>query len=541
MPSIDFEKMRSKGTDFLSGFTTGQKIVSVFAIFAVVLGAFYFTQWSSNEDYAVLFSNLAAADAAAVTEDLTSQGVPYRLEDGGSTVLVPRNSVYQARIDLSAKNLPQGGSEGFSLLDKQGITTSDFRQRVDYQRAIQGELEKTISSMTDVASASVMITVPESDVFTSDDEQATASVMIVERPGKTLTSGQVQAIVHLVAGSVMGLSPDNVTVTNARGTLLSNNDGIAAVEDNVAKQAAFEQQAAADLQSLLVNVAGVGNAVVQVNSTLNFDQRESTSEQYQLANPAPGATTPPPLESTEKTETFTGPGNNATGGVLGVDGTVTGGTTGGSDVNYNNTENAEKMPYGKITETVVDAPGQIERMSVAVLVDSDAVAQGDVAQIEALVAAAAGINPARGDAIEITRLPFDRSAQEAAEKEAAAAAASEQRNTMMSMLQGIAAILLVAIVLFIAWRVMKKSARRAAEPIRVPLDVRGLDSGAMTATGPSEIESAYDPYELPPIDATLDEPENSLTRINEELTDLIDRQPEEVAMTLRGWLADRRN
>lgn len=543
MPNVDLEKLKTRGKDLLDGFTTGQKVVTVVALVAVLAFAYIFTTMTSDPSYATLYSNLSPDDAAKVTETLKAEGVPYKLAQNGTAVLVPQKDVYQARIDLSAKNLPAGGSEGFSLIDKQGITTSEFRQRIDYQRALQGELEKTIRSMDDVANASVMVTIPKDDVFTDDNVKTTASVLITPKPGQKLTSTQVQAVVHLVASSVPNLTPENVTVADSTGRVLSTNDGAgaAALDDNDAKTAAYESKAGDSIASLLAPVTGANAAVVRVNATLDFDQKATTAERYELPTPTttPGAppTSVPPSDSSTSAETYTGPGSSPSG-VLGPDGTA--GTTGGTGtLNYSKTTETQKMPYGKVTEQVRNAPGTVERLSIAVLVDANKVAAGDVAQIEQTVAAAAGLDNARGDTLQITRLPFDTSADKEAKKQAAAAQANATQSMIGNVAKTVGALFLVVLVVFIAWRMMKKSAAR--QPLsRVPLDMQQIERAAQKQRLELAEEEVYKLSavdDLPSLEAA---PDDETGRVHDSIADMIDRQPDEVATTLRGWLADRR-
>src|SRR3954467_13351372 len=165
---LNVEQLRRKASQTMSCFSTGQKVITGLAVVALAMGGMFFSSWASKPTYTPLFSNLQPSDAAAVTQKLTSNKVPYKLADGGQTVMVPQNQVYQQRLNLSASGLPTGGTQGYSLLDKQGITTSEFRQRVDYQRALEGELSKTISVIDGVAAATVHLVIPPDDVFAND-------------------------------------------------------------------------------------------------------------------------------------------------------------------------------------------------------------------------------------------------------------------------------------------------------------------------------------------------------------------------------------
>src|SRR5256884_3844646 len=212
-------------TGTFGAFTPGQKAVTLFGIVALVVGGVLFANWASTPAYAPLFSNLSSTDASAIVDKLTSGGTPYQLTDGGATIMVPQSQVYDLRLKMSGQGLPAQNDTGYSLLDKQGVTTSDFMQNVDYQRALEGELDKTIKSINGVQAATVHLALPPKDVFATDTQKPTASVLVTTSLGRTLSPDQVQSIVHLVAASVVGLDPNQVTVADAAGNVLSTGNG----------------------------------------------------------------------------------------------------------------------------------------------------------------------------------------------------------------------------------------------------------------------------------------------------------------------------
>src|SRR5690349_7284891 len=252
MAALDINGARRRAAGVWSGFTSGQKTMLGLAIAAVVVGGYMFTKWAAQPTRAPLYGNLASSDAASVTQELSGKGVQYKLADGGATVMVPQAQVYQLRLDMSAKGLPTGGSQGYSLLDKQGITTSEFRQRVDYQRALEGELARTIGAIDGVSGADVHLVIPADDVFADDSRKPSASVLLRPKTaGKKFSSDQVRAVVNLVAGSVEGLTPDAVTVADSTGHTLSapGADGLADSGDAQATQAtAFEDGLARSIE-----------------------------------------------------------------------------------------------------------------------------------------------------------------------------------------------------------------------------------------------------------------------------------------------------
>jgi flagellar M-ring protein FliF len=539
--ALDITSARRRASTVWSGFTSGQKTTLGLAIAAVVLGGYMFTKWAAQPTWTPLYGNLSSTDAGSVTSELKSKGVQYKLADGGATVMVPQAQVYQLRLDMSAKNLPTGGSQGYALLDKQGITTSEFRQRVDYQRALEGELARTIGAIDGVSGADVHLVIPADDVFAADSRKPSASVLLRSATGKRFGADQVRAIVNLVAGSVEGLTPDAVTVADSAGHVLSapGDGGLDASGDAQSAQArTFEDGLARSIEDMLAPVTGAGGAVVRVKADLDFDQRSTTTESF--AQPAAGQTNPLVTESTSQ-ETFAGPGaSTAAGGVLGTNGQTTTGNAASTANNYSKNSADRSFAVGKVTEQVKSAPGKVTHLSVAVLVDDKVKAAP--AEITNLVNAAAGIDPKRGDAVTVAAMAFDHSAIDAAAKEQKAAAAAKSKTQMMNLVRTVGVLLIVLVALLLAWRSARKaSITRYPVPGMLPagpVQAEALHAAltALGAGGPSagamEAADAGDRFERAALPSGPD--------VNDELAELIDRQPDEVASILRGWLADRR-
>src|SRR2546430_15204858 len=218
------EVVKRLGKTF-GAFTPGQKAVTLIGVVVLGVGGFFFANWASAPSYAPLFSNLSSTDASAIVDKLNAGGTQYQLADGGATIMVPQSQVYDLRLKMSGQGLPAQTDTGYSLLDKQGLTTSDFMQNVGFQRALEGELGKTIKSIDGVQGATVHLAIPQKDVFATDSQKPTASVLVTTALGRTLSPDQVQSIVHLVAASVVGLDPNQVTVADAAGNVLSTGNG----------------------------------------------------------------------------------------------------------------------------------------------------------------------------------------------------------------------------------------------------------------------------------------------------------------------------
>lgn len=514
----------------LAGFTTGQKAITALAVVGLLAGGLFFSSWASKPSYAPLYTDLEASDAAAITEALGAQGVGYELADGGRTILVPRNALYQTRLEMSAAGLPEGGTQGYALLDEQGITASEFRQRVDYQRALEGELTRTITAIAGVDAAKVHLVIPEEDLFADDQRQPTASVLVKMKPGKELAPGQVRSIVHLVSTSVEGLVPEQITVADADGTMLAapGQEGMTAAANDVRAQqtAAFEADLARSVQQLLEPVAGAGGAIVRVKADLDFDQRSTRTERYETAEGVP------PLTEATTTETYEGIGAPV-GGVLGPDAVPL--APGDATSSYTKEQVQRANAVGTVVEELESAPGQVRRMSVAVLLDGDGDAL-DEAAVRDLVMAATLLDPERGDELEVATMAFDTTAADAAAAELAEAQEAQRQAELMELVRTVGIVAVVGLVLLFAYRSNRKHKRQAMALHDDDVLARARELLALEADGADQLTAG-----LPTGAARALEPA-ALRRmeVQTEVAELVDRQPEEVAQLLRGWLADRR-
>ncbi|WP_030177125.1 flagellar basal-body MS-ring/collar protein FliF [Spirillospora albida] len=526
--------LAKRARDTFGSFSAGQKAVTISVVAVLLVGGLMFSRWASQPSYGTLFSNLSGTDASAIVENLASEGVPYKLEDGGNTILVPQAQVYDLRLKMSGEGLPAQEDSGYALLDKQGITTSDFMQHVGYQRALEGELSRTIKSIDGVANASVHLALPQKDVFADDAAKPTASVMVTTRPGASLARGQVQAVVNLVGSSVEGLDPKSVTVADSTGKVLSTGDendlsSAGAERDQQTQQ--FEQRMSDSIQGMLTQVLGRNKAVVKVTADLDYDQTETKSQKY-VADP-----NTPPLSQTRKEEAYTG-GGTAVGGVLGPDNIqVPAGQNGGGD--YKSATETRDNAVGMVTETRQSAPGKVNKLNVAVMVDGKAATGVQAGEIQRIVSAAAGLDTARGDAIQVAELPFDQSGDQAAAAQDAAAKKAEeaaQRNEMLKTGGVILGILALAILAGLRARRKRRSQLTAEEMARLE-EMQAALEAAKNRELAGDLRDA-----LPAGKSEPEEPEPGADReaLKGEIADMVERQPEEVAQLLRGWLADRR-
>jgi flagellar M-ring protein FliF len=376
---------------------TGQKAVIGGVTLAALAALIGLVTIVNRPSMAVLFGNLSPQDASQIVEKLKEKEVPYQLEDGGKTVVVPREQVYDIRLSLAGAGLPQSSTIGYEVFDRTNLGVSDFVQKVNYRRALEGELARTILQLDEVEGARVHIVAPQKALFREDEKPATASVVLKLKSGQPLKRETVQGIMHLVASSVEGLEPANVTVVDSRGSLLSDNTRPNSFAAKTATQYELQHTVETYLvqkaQSMLDGVLGAGNALVQVNAELDFRQAERTLEQYD-----PEKTVVRSEQTTEEK-------------------TVT------RDSVPPSTRMATVTNYevNKTIEHIIDDVGTVKRLSVAVLVNSipkQVEVKGETVteytprpreemdQLADIVKKAVGFDPQRKDEVSVVNLPF---------------------------------------------------------------------------------------------------------------------------------------
>ena len=383
------------------------------ALVCVVLFSLIIMQ-SRVADYSLLFANLPSRDAASIVEWLKERKIPYRLEDGGKKIMIPADQVYEARIELAGSGLSEGGV-GFEIFDKQSFGMTDFAQKVNYRRALQGELMRTISSLAPVESARIHLALPEKRLFREQQQPATASVIVKLTPGRSLNEAQLQGIIHLVAGSVEGLEAENVTVVDSSGKALSRTRGDEMngpmTPGMLTYQQTMERRLESRAQALLDRALGAGNSLVKVNADIDFDQRERVEE----ALDPKGAVVVSEQNSTEQ-----GSGENSSG----VPGVVSNldQTKGMTVATTPSSRSSETVNYelSKVTSKTVSSVGNLKNLSVSVLV-ADRMEPGaegsepkavprsatELKDIEQMVRTALGISDTRGDLISVVSMPFE--------------------------------------------------------------------------------------------------------------------------------------
>ncbi|HEY8722011.1 flagellar basal-body MS-ring/collar protein FliF [Pengzhenrongella sp.] len=506
-------------------FSIAQRTLTIIGVAGLVIGGIFVTSYLTKPAMSPLFSGVSSADASAIVDLITGEGVPYQLTDGGRTIMVPQKQLYATRLKVAAAGLPAAtDGAGYSLLDKMSMTSSEFQQQTTYQRAMEGEFAKTIASIDGVEAASVKLAMPKETVFVSTKADPTASVFVQTARGTSLDADQVQSIVHLVSAGVQGMKPTDVAVIDSNGHVLSAVGGTPGGGTSDQQTGNYEQRVTASVQAMLDRVVGPGKAVVTVNAELNLDNTDKTSEVFTAPTKVPA------LSSATTTEKFTGSGGTPVGGVLGPDnlsvpsGSVTSGTG-----NYTKTSENLNPAVNKVTERTTTTPGSVRRQSVSVVVDQATGAALNMTDLTAQVTAAAGVDATRGDTVAVTRMAFDTQSAKDAKAALGAATKQEKAAAQLSLIKSGAialAILAILVVALISSKKRSKLARRQA------LDLGELQ---IVTEAPQQLPfAAHTPLSLP---ASLPKAgEAELKR--SEISALANERPDEVADLLRGWLVD---
>lgn len=477
----------------------GGIVLITFALFLTLI------LWLPKQDYQVLYSNLSPEDAGSVINKLKEKKVPYQVKD--NTIYVPSGKVHELRLELAAQGLPSGGGVGFEIFDKTQIGLTEFSQRVNYIRALQGELARTIRQLQEVDQVRVHIAIPEKTIFTEKEEHPTASVVLKLKPGRTLTKEQVSSIVHLVSSSVEGLSPQYVTVVDQYGNLLSapKDPEQFAEASHLEYKRNIEKIYEKNIQSMLENIVGKGKAIVRVSADIDFSKVEKLEEKYDPDTIA--------IKNEQRTlEKTTAP---QTGGIPGVLSNQPGPPQTTVTQGVQSQKQQENISYevSKSISKILHSAGQVKKISVAVLIDGvykeekgkkvyTPRSDEEIKRYQELVQAAIGYNKERGDQVIVESIPFEIIPEEKP--------GIDYIGIATTLLKYIIPVVIVAlIILFVV--------KPLIELLKKPVEIRK-----------KEIVIPEEKITLPPRERD----------IREEIREMVKKNPKRVISLLREWISE---
>lgn len=385
-----FKKLSMQQKMFIGG---------IFVVMIVLLGFVFLVVNEPN--YTTLYSNLSVQDASKVVEHLNGANIPYKLENNESTIKIPSDKLHESRLALASKGIPSTGIIGYEVFDKNTMGMSDFMQKLNYKRALEGEISKTIMQQKDISGARVHIVVPKKAIFKEDQEEPSASVVLKTRSSSGISQNSIMAIKHLVSSSVEGLKPGRVTIVDTEGQLLSEVEEQNSLIVKSGKQyeikGKVESYLADKAQSILDNVLGYGNSIVKVNVDLNFKQVERTMEMFDPESQIAIS------EQTIKQES--------------------GGTTISDSTLVSSENTTTNYELSKTIEKVVEDAGNIRRITVAAVINGvKKEVQNDdgktetvveprndeqLRQLEQIIRQSVGVDEKRNDNVEVVSIPFE--------------------------------------------------------------------------------------------------------------------------------------
>jgi flagellar M-ring protein FliF len=496
-------------SQLLTNLTPRGRIVLAGSALALIALVFFGMQIAGRPSYSLISSGLDPATTGKVTAALDAKGIPYELRNNGTALAVETSQTAQARIALAGAGLDGGSATqpGFELFDKQKLGSSDFQQKVTYQRALEGQIAQTIQQVQGVNGAQVRLVLADDQLFSDTATPATAAVLL-NNSTASLDPGAVRGIAQLVSSSVKGLKPANVSITDGSGELLWPRGDAGASGGTVSKQAVqsrYEAQVEANLNAMLLRTLGPGKAEVQVSADVNADEATKDELTY-------GKSTP--TKQTTETEKLTGGagGASAAGTAANIP-SYAQGAAGGSS-NYNRKSTTKDYGVDKTVTRTKVAPGGVNRLAVALVVDKS-VPKAELPAIRAAVSSAAGILPTRGDTIALSQVAF-------AKPTTIAAPGGGPAGGMLGYAKiGAVALALLGFLFFSA----RQLRRREGETlVREPKWLREIEAPTTLAQLEAPRESAL--------------PERTEHPGRLQVAELAEREPERVAQQIRSWMRD---
>ncbi|MGR3176387.1 MAG: flagellar basal-body MS-ring/collar protein FliF [Candidatus Scalindua sp.] len=469
-----------KGTSF------GQRLTFIIVILGFTAGLLAVIFWARTPEYGLLYSDLSQKEAAEVVTYLRDNNIVYKIKDNGSTVLVPANKIYEARMALAESSLPRG-EVGFELFDKVKFGMSNLAQKVNYRRALQGELSKTIASLDGVAWAKVQIVIPEPSLFIKEEKRSTASVVIKMRKRNALKAEMIAGIIHLISTSVEGLSIEDITITDSRGNLLSRSGESklsAVITSQFDLSRKIEENYASKAMSIVEKITGPGKVIVKVSADLEFKHVDEKQIEYDNERKVPISQ----VITTQSTEMPQGNSGDASGRMS------------------KESEETETTQYAlsKVERVISEHEARIKRLTVAVLVDGhyeeEETGDGKVnrkyiprteeelKQIAAIVKQAIGLDesPPRNDRFEIQGVEFQHHLPVYVDEESVKAA--DKKEFMLSIVRSSSLVIAVLAFLLFASRALKRILVQPQAGARV--NIATYEAPLELEDQVSEIESA---------------------------------------------------
>lgn len=524
------------------------RLAAMATVAVLMLGFFFFLiMRAQTPNLAPLYTGLSLEDSSAIVTELQTLNVPYELRGEGDTILVPRDQTTTLRMNLAGQGLPQRGQVGYEIFDEQStLGATSFVQNLNNVRALEGELARTISSLTRIKSARVHLVLPERELFRRERKDPSASIVLSVRGD--LSGGEIRAIQHLVASAIEGLTPARVSIVDDQGNLLASGTGEDA-QGAIAGQAAertlsFENRLRTRVEDMLANVVGAGRARVEVSAEIDFNRSTVTSETFDPESQV--------VRSSQVRET-----ENLSAGAEGqvtvaneLPGASQNSGTAGATEQGTSTEEVTNYEINKTTQTAVTEAGAIKRLSVAVVVDGTYVTDGsgastytprsadEIAQILTLVRSAVGYTEARGDSVEVVNMQFaERPELAAPGTDSAAGLLDFTRDDIMNGAEmAVTLLIALALVFFVMRPLLKRVLTPETQPLALPTAAEVGHHGVLAANGQVVAEEDTVRDKTPAWVANARSMGETQLQTLKTVGTLVEENPKQAALIVRDWL-----
>lgn len=488
----------------------------------IVLGVSLYLM--NKVSYGVLFADLSEADAGTITADLKSKNINYKLQDGGKTILIDQSKIDEYRISLAVDNKLPDSSTGFELFDQAGMMTTDEDRKIMYQRALTGELQRSISSLSDVQKAKVILVLPDEGVFKDQKDNASASVVLTLK-GSSISQEAVQGIVALTTASVKNLSSENVKVVDSKGNVLADGSKSSVSSSGISQhsldmQQQYEQQLQNKILKLLEPIYGAGKVNVSINADLDFDAIERKTVKY--ADPKIRSENVQASGSGENIQ------NAQTNTVTDNVSNVTGNTGDGENNSYSRTVNNE---LNTETTTVVNAPGSVKRLTTSVVIDGN-LSNNVQREVRVLVSSAIGFDEDRGDVISVQGMDF-KATQGDSDKITDQLTDLAKKRTFIYVGAGLSIfiiLLIIGLVLFFARRRRRKQEEEDYD-VDISMDEEEQEVQETPKATGSIIDISSDDFNVEDLEELI----STKDKRNEKATKYAEHDPQAVADLIKAW------
>ncbi|MBF0457848.1 MAG: flagellar M-ring protein FliF [Nitrospirae bacterium] len=521
----------------IKNWSNKKKVVIVLSLALGIAAIVLLFSWSQMPNYAVLFANLSEGDAGKIVEKLQQLKIPYQVTS--NSIMVPVEKVYDLRLQMAAQGLPQGGGIGFEVFDKADFQSTDFVQKLNYKRALEGELARTITALGEVDRARVHLALPERSLFVKDKQQPTASILVSLKSSKSLTQGQIQGIVHLVSSSIEGLNPNDVTIVDSSGNMLTRpaDEMMGLTSTELDYQKKYEKDIEAGIRDILEPVVGKDKVKVKVHTELDFSRTEKTEEVYDPDGEV--------IRSKQTTSEESKSG--APAGVVGTQSNLPAKAAPqaqGGQQQVKKTSETINNEISKTTSHVIAPYGNVKKLTAAVLVDGvyamkqdskdpkDVVytphKEEELKQYENLVKKAIGFTEKRGDEVTVINMPFEPLPKEEILPEAKKGLSDYIKDGVI-ITKYLAPVLLALLFVVFVVRPIVKSMVQETTPVVKEMPYSRSMAAAVEQEGKKE-PAGKDKVKMPPTE------EMTIKREMSGWSDWVKENPTQAATLIKEWM-----